>query len=69
MKEDNVEIKALVFSDGKGDEFLRITQNGIVFNRSLYNFTEEEFANKFVEILEKNFEVEFKYKRNGDEKG
>jgi len=55
------EVKNIVFGDGKGGEFLRISKiDGVVLNRAMYpDFTPDDFVSKFMEIIEKNLEVNF----------
>ena len=61
----NPKIKEMIF---KGfDDFdwvIKITNDGIFFNREIFkNKSPEEFAQKFIDILEKCYEVSFQ-KRN-----
>lgn len=47
-------------SNGEGTWFIRITENGIKFNRDKFPDSKpDDFAKAFMEILENNFSVKF----------
>lgn len=64
------EIRNIVFQDGKGNEFLRLSKDkGIVLNREVYgDWQPDDFVQAFIDTLEKQFEILFKRKEQGDEK-
>jgi len=57
----NPEVKNIVFGDGVGGEFFRISkQDGVLLNRSMYpEWQPDDFVNKFIEIIERNLDVHF----------
>ena len=63
-KFDNHEI---IFNDGSGNWVMKITKQGIIFNKENFIFANtNDFAKAVCEILEKNFAVKFteKFKTN-----
>ena len=54
-----VEIENIIFGDGMGGEFMRISgKDGIVFNREKFPTWEPDcFAKAFIHIIQKNYKV------------
>ncbi len=54
----------IIFSPGKKGWVVKITTDGLIFNRECYpNSTPDDFAKTFMDILENTFTVKF-YKKD-----
>ena len=54
----------MIFGDGCGNWVIEISKEGIKLNRDhFHNFTPEDFAQAFFDILEKNYTVTFEKRK------
>lgn len=59
--------REIVFSPNKDNWALKISENGMVFNREIFpNHTPDDFAKDFIDILEQHFNIKF-YSKNKNE--